>query len=154
SLGIIVGQLGKVTGIPLTSSEIGPRLAELAGKLALVHGPTLGLALGVYAILELSTRLMPRIPAALLAMILSGCAVAVLGLDQQGVAVLGPVPGGLPAFQLPVFPLDKLGSLLGAAGAVALVGFTSSIVTARAFAAKNHYEIDVDRELVGLGAAQ
>jgi MFS superfamily sulfate permease-like transporter len=37
---------------------------------------------------------------------------------------------------------------------VALVGFTSSIVTVRAFAAKNHYEIDVDRELVALGAAQ
>jgi len=64
------------------------------------------------------------------------------------------VPSGLPAFHLPVFRLDQLGPLLGASAAVALVGFTSSIVTARAFAAKNHYEIDVDRELVGLGAAQ
>jgi MFS superfamily sulfate permease-like transporter len=120
----------------------------------LIHWPTLEVGLGVYAVLELSPRLLPRIPAALVAMILAGGAVAVFGLDQQGVAVVGHVPSGLPTFHLPLFPLDQLGPLLGAAAAVGLVGFTSSIVTARAFAAKNHYQIDVDRELVGLGAAQ
>src|SRR5262245_9387606 len=154
SLSIVVGQLGKVTGVPLQSTEIAPRLLELFHKLSLVHLPTLAVALGVLAVLEVSPRLVPRVPAALVAMIVAGAAVAFLGLDQRGVAVVGVVPAGLPAFHLPQFPLDQLGPLLAASGAVALVGFTSSIVTARAFAAKNHYDIDVDRELVALGAAQ
>jgi high affinity sulfate transporter 1 len=154
ALTIIAGQLGKVTGVPLRAVQVVPRLIELVRKIDLVHWPTLALALAVYGVLELSPRLLPRIPAALLGSLLAGAAVGVLGLDHQGVAMVGAVPGGLPALHAPLFPLDKLGPLLGAAAAVALVGFTSSIVTVRAFAAKNHYDIDVDRELVGLGAAQ
>src|SRR5262245_7930352 len=70
SLAIIVGQLGKVTGLSLQAAEVVPRLREFSGKLELVHWPTLGVALGVYAILELSPRLLPRVPDALVAMIL------------------------------------------------------------------------------------
>ena len=153
SLQIIVSQLGKVTGLSLEASAIVPRLVELIRKLGLIHWPTLGVSIGVCVVLQLSPRLLPRLPAALVALILAGAAVALLGLDRRGVAVVGAVPAGLPAFHAPFVPLDKLGRLLGASAAVALVGFTSSILTARAFAAKNHYEIDVDRELVGLGAA-
>jgi len=154
ALQIIVGQLGKVTGISLEAAGLVPRLIELIPKLRLIHWPTLAVAIGVGAVLQLSPRLLRRVPAALVAMILAGAAVAIFGLDREGVAVVGVVPAGLPAFHAPLVPLDKLGHLLGAAAAVALVGFTSSILTARAFAARNHYEIDVDRELVGLGAAQ
>src|SRR5262245_52977711 len=154
SLAFIVGQLGKITGLSLEATEVVPRLLELPRKIQLTHWPTLAVALGVSAVLEVSHRLAPRVPAALVAVILAGGAVALLGLDQRGVVVVGPVPAGLPAFHLPVFPLDQLGPLLAAAAAVALVGFTSSIVTVRAFAAKNHYQIDVDQELVALGAAQ
>src|SRR5262249_57409857 len=101
-----------------------------------------------------SPGLRPRVPAALFSMILAGSVCGLFVLDRKGIAVVGAVPAGLPAFHGPLIPLDKLGRLLGSAAAVALVGFTSTILTARAFAAKNHYEIDVDRELVGLGAAQ
>src|SRR5262249_25202277 len=77
-----------------------------------------------------------------------------LGLDQKGVAVVGHVPAGLPTFQVPAVPVDRLGLLMAQAAAGALVSFTSGIVTTRAFAAKNHYEIDVDRGFAALGAAQ
>ena len=55
---------------------------------------------------------------------------------------------------MPVFPVDALGRFVAEAAAVALVSFTSGIVTTRAFAAKNRYDIDVDREFAALGAAQ
>jgi high affinity sulfate transporter 1 len=154
SLAIIVSQLDRVTGLSIEATQVLPILLEFFRKIPLVHWPTLEIAIGVYAILEIVPRLFSRIPAALVAMIVAGGAVAVFGLEQRGVAVVGPVPSGLPALHLPLLPLGRIGQLLGAAGAVALVGFTSSIVTVRAFAAKNHYEIDVDRELVALGAAQ
>src|SRR5262249_58312023 len=51
-------------------------------------------------------------------------------------------------------PFEEIGVLMAQAEAVALVSFTSGIVTTRAFASKNRYEIDVDRECAALGAAQ
>src|SRR5215470_16606638 len=72
SLQIIVGQLGKVTGIALEATDLVPRLVELTRKLGLVHWPTLALAIAVCGVLQLSPRLMPRVPAALVALLLAG----------------------------------------------------------------------------------
>ena len=78
--------------------------------------------------------------------------VAVFGLDRAGVAVLGAVPAGLPPLGWNPVPsaLIPLPLLTGAAG-LALISFTSGMVTARSFAARNRYEIDVDREFIALG---
>ena len=102
----------------------------------------------------LGPTILPGCPRRSLALIVSGVAVAALGLDRMGVAVVGEVPSGLPTLHVPKVPLDKIGVLMAQAAAVALVSFTSGIVTTRAFASKNHYEIDVDREFAALGAAQ
>jgi len=153
-LTIVLGQIGKVTGLTIEAGGIAPRLLEVVQKLPLVHWPTVAVAVGAFVVLVLAPRPFPRVPAALLALIASGAAVALLGLDRIGVAVVGKVPSGLPPLRLPVFPIDKLGLLMAEAAAVALVSFTSGIVTTRAFASKNHYDIDVDREFAALGAAQ
>src|SRR5262249_39020492 len=118
ALQIIVGQLGKVTGITLEAAGLLPRLVELVPKLRLVHWPRSAGAIGVGAVPKLSRRLLPRVPAALVAMILAGAVVAIFGLDRKGIAVVGAVPAGLPAFHGPLIPLDKLGRLLGSAAAV------------------------------------
>ena len=154
ALSILLGQIGKVTGLTLTAAGIVPRMVELGQKLPLVHGPTLAVGAGAFAVLLLAPRIVPRVPAALLALVASGIAVALLGLDRAGVAVVGDVPAGLPTLRLPVVPTGALGRLLAEGAAIALVSFTSSIVTTRAFAAKHRYTIDVERELVALGAAQ
>ncbi|HEV7733201.1 MAG TPA: SulP family inorganic anion transporter [Candidatus Binatia bacterium] len=154
ALTIILGQIGKVTGLTLVAGGITPRLLEVVQKSALVHWPTVAVGAGAFVVLVVAPRLSRRVPAALLALIASGTAVALLGLDQTGVAVVGAVPAGLPTFRMPVFPVDVLGRLMAEAAAVALVSFTSGIVTTRAFASKNQYDIDVDREFAALGAAQ
>ena len=76
-----------------------------------------------------------------------------LTLDAQGVAILGPVPAGLPPLRWPTFPLDHLPSLVAEAAGLALVLFTSGTLTARSFASRGGYDIDVDRELAAYGAA-
>jgi MFS superfamily sulfate permease-like transporter len=154
ALAIVLGQIGKVTGLTIEAGGIAPRLLELLRKLPLIHWPTLAVGVGAFVLLMLAPRVFPRVPAALLTLIVSGAVVALLGLDQMGVAVVGEVPSGLPSLRLPMVPLDKLGLLMAQAAAVALVSFTSGIVTTRAFASKNHYDIDVDREFAALGAAQ
>jgi high affinity sulfate transporter 1 len=154
ALTIALGQIGKLTGLTIASGGIIPKLVEVMEKLSLVHWPTVAVGIGAFVVLAAGPTLFPRVPAALLALVLSGAVVALLGLDRRGVAVVGEVPAGLPTFRLPVVPLDQLGRLMAEAAGLALVSFTSGIVTTRAFASKNHYDIDVDREFAALGAAQ
>ena len=77
-----------------------------------------------------------------------------MGLDARGVAVVGDVPAGLPRLSWPTFDPQFLPPLFGGALGVALVSFCNAMVVARSFAAKNHYEVDADRELFALGASQ
>jgi high affinity sulfate transporter 1 len=154
ALTIALGQIGKVTGLTMEAGGIAPRLLELVHKLPLVHWPTLAVGIGAFVVLLLAPRVAPHVPAAMLALIASGAVVALLGLERTGVAVIGQVPSGLPRVRMPVVPVDRLGRLMAEAAAVALVSFTSGIVTTRAFASKNHYDVDVDREFAALGASQ
>ncbi|HWS74955.1 MAG TPA: SulP family inorganic anion transporter, partial [Quisquiliibacterium sp.] len=154
SLHILVGQFDKVFGFATESPPgIIPSLLALADQIEQTHWPTLALGLGTFAVLLVSRRILPRLPAPLVALTVAGLVVALLGLDGKGVAVVGAVPAGLPALHLPRIPLDLLDNLLGAAAGIALVSFSSMMLTARSFAAKNRYTVDADREFTALGAA-
>jgi MFS superfamily sulfate permease-like transporter len=97
-------------------------------------------------------RFLPRLPAPLIALLVAVVIVQSFGLDQLGVTVVGMVPAGLPELRWPSAPSVYLGPLLSGAAGLALVSVTSGMVTARSFAARNRYEIDVDREFIALGA--
>src|SRR6185369_10642130 len=79
--------------------------------------------------------------------------VKLFGIGSAGVKIVGPVPAGLPPFRIPTFPAGNLPALFAEAAGVALIGFSSMMLTARSFAARNRYDIDVDREFAALGAA-
>jgi high affinity sulfate transporter 1 len=153
AISICLGQAGKVLGFAIESKKVIPQLLEIAEKLPQTKLPTLAVATVSIAALFAMARLAPRLPAALITLISAGAAVAAFGLDRQGVAILGAIPAGLPPLRLPSFPLEDLPSLLGSAAGLALVLFSSGMLSARSFAAKGRYDIDADRELAALGAA-
>ena len=153
ALSIALGQIGKIFGFGMTKEGIIPRLVECVSKLGLTHLPTLGIGLAAFIILILCPLLVPRLPAALATMIVTGSAVKLLGLDAMGVQVIGPVPSGLPPLRIPLFPRELLPDLFAGAAGIALIGFTSMMLTARGFAARNRYDVDVDCEFAALGAA-
>ncbi len=153
AISILLGQIGKLFGFAIESGGIVPRLLEFIAKLPQTHGPTLAVGLGSFAVLFLARRFLPRWPAALVALVASAIAVALLKLDGRGVAILGSVPAGLPPLRWPTFSPEHLPSLVASAAGLALVLFSSGVLTARSFAAKNRYEIDVDREFAAFGAA-
>ena len=153
ALSIALGQIGKVFGFAITRERILPRLTEFVTKLELTHLPTLAIGAGTFVILLVAPKVLPRVPAALIAMAVTGVVVKVAGLDAMGVQTVGIVPAGLPPLRLPAFPLEDLPHLCAEAAGVALIGFSSMMLTARSFAAKNRYDIDVDREFAALGAA-
>lgn len=153
ALSIILGQAAKIFGFPVESGGILPRLWEIAGKLNQTHLPTLAVALGSFAVLALVPRVLHWLPAALCAMALAAAAVALLGLGAFGVKTLGPVAGGLPALHLPAIDLALLPNLVPQALGLALVSFSSLALTARSFASRNGYEVDLDQDFAALGSA-
>lgn len=80
-------------------------------------------------------------------------AVAVMGLDDQGVKILGNVPTSLPVIGVPAFSADIWMQLLGSAALISLIGFVESVSVGQTLAAKNRTRIDPNQELIGLGAA-
>ena len=153
AISIFLGQVGKLLGFSIDSSGVIPRLFEIFAKLSQTHALTLAVGLGSLAVLFLSVRFLPRMPAALLVLAIAGAASALLALDARGVAVLGPLPAGLPRLRWPTLPLDELPTMVADAAGLALVLFSSGVLTARSFATKGHYTIDVDREFAAFGAA-
>lgn len=152
AISIVLGQIGKVFGFPIVSGRILPRLIEFVSKVPDTHLPTLAVGVTTFAVLLGVRRSFPRLPAPLIALAVAMAVVESFALDRSGVAVLGAVPAGLPALGWSPVPLPLVIPLLTGAAGLALVSFTSGMVTARSFAARNRYEIDVDREFVALGA--
>jgi high affinity sulfate transporter 1 len=153
ALSIMLGQTGKIFGYQIAAGSILPRLLEFVRKLGLTHWPTLAVGLGTIVVLLITPRLFRRIPAPLVAMIAAAIAVRLLGLESHGVKTVGDVPAGLPMVRIPRFPLDVVPTLLGDAAGLALVTFSSMMLTSRSFASKNRYDVDADREFAALGAA-
>ena len=152
AINIVLGQIGKVFGFSIESGSILPRLFEFVSKIPTTHIPTLGVGMTAFIIMVGARRAFPKLPAPLIALIASVVLVQAFALDRSGVAVLGAVPAGLPKLGWTPFPPALFIPLLTGAAGLALVSFTSGMVTARSFAARNRYEIDVDREFIALGA--
>ncbi|MGO8738498.1 SulP family inorganic anion transporter [Rhodoblastus sp.] len=153
ALSIMLGQMGKLLGFRVAAKGIIPPIVEVLGRLGEIHAPTLAVAAGAFAVLIIAPRLAPRLPASIAAMGVAGVAVAAFGLERHGVKTLGVVPSGLPAFRAPHFDPDLTPELLAQAAGLALVSFSSLMLTSRSFASKNGYDVDPDRDFAALGIA-
>lgn len=150
---MMVGQLGTVTGVPVTGRSTVAEVRSFAGGLAELHLPTLLLSAGVLAFLLVAGRLVPRLPVPLIAVLLATAAVSVLGLRESGVRVIGAIPAGIPVPTLPVVSGADLAALVLPALGVVVVGYSDNVLTARSFANRNSYRVDANTELLALGAA-
>ncbi len=154
ALHILLGQISRVFGFPMKSHGIVPSLIELAQKLPQTHVPTLVVGALTLGVLIASSRLLPRVPAPLVAIVVAMAAVKLGGLEARGVAVVGSVPAGLPELRWPALEREAVRPLVLGALGVALLSFSNAMVVARSFAAKGRYEVDADREFFALGACQ
>jgi len=87
-----------------------------------------------------------------IAMFIAIVAVGGLGLDKQGVKIVGTVPDGLPSLALPPFDLELWGKLVTPALLIAIVGYVASFAVAQSLASKKRQHIDPNQELIALGA--
>ena len=153
ALVIGVGQLSKLLGVEGGGTGFFGKLGVLALQLGDINVTTLVIGLVSLAVIFALRAYAPMVPAMLVAVVLGIVVVAVFNLQDHGVAIVGTMPDGLPSLTFPSFRLGDVTDLLPDAFALALICFAESVAGARALAAKHHYEVDADQELVALGVA-
>lgn len=151
ALVMIAGQLGKITGTEVMGGEFIWQAGSFVTHLGEVHWPTAGVAAAVVAVQLVLANRAARLPGPLIAVVLASAAVVVFSLQAHGIAVVGPVPAGLPSLGIPAFGLNDLAALILPAAGIAFVAFSDNVLTARVFAARNSQEIDVNAEMRALG---
>jgi MFS superfamily sulfate permease-like transporter len=97
----------------------------------------------------------PKVPGALVLVILGLLASVIFGLGELGIALVGEVPRGLPSLALPSlqFIIDNWAVIGAAALGLLLIGFSQSAGDAREFAARHKYRVDINQESVAQGMA-
>ena len=135
-----------------------PVLYETAQNLAVnireAHLISLVIGLGVILLIIVLRRINPRIPAALLAIVLAALVVVVFDLDSLGVIVVGELPKGLPPLShLPLFEFGNYTTLLTGALAIAAIGLVESMSIARSVSSQTGQRLDNNQEFIGQGLA-
>jgi sulfate permease, SulP family len=153
ALTIVVGQLPELFGVEKGSGNFFEKLWDLLTRLGQTSGTTLAVGLASLALVLGLRRLAPVVPGSLVAVLAGILSVALLGLDRHGVEIVGQIDSGLPALGPPDVDASHYLALAPAAAGVMLVGFAEGLGAAKTYAARAHYEVDANRELLGLGAA-
>ncbi|WP_285288924.1 SulP family inorganic anion transporter [Alloacidobacterium dinghuense] len=148
-----IAVLGEMLGVPVSAHRTIPQLAEVCGRLPDVHPPTLAVSVFVVGALLLLQRFAPRVPAALIAVVGAVAASAIWNFNEHGIAIIGPVAGGLPHFGYPAVSWRDIPPLIPIAASCCIMIVTQSAATARVYAARHQQHLDANADLVGLCAA-
>lgn len=149
---VIATQAPKLFGFSTDAERTIPALREFAAGLDETVPAALAIGAGSIALILMLQRVAPRVPGVFVAVVGSTLAVHWLGLADE-VPVVGAVPGGLPQLAVPDVGLDELRTLIPAAVGIAFVAFADTSVLSRTYAARLHQDVDQNRELGVLGAA-
>ena len=155
AIDVVIGELPKITGTDASGSNSFQELRSWLGTLGETDGTTL--VVGVVALVVVfGLRVVaPAVPGALVLVVGGLLATRLLDLGERGVALVGDIPSGLPALDVPDPALlwDHAGSVSAAAVALVLIGFSQTAGDARAFATKHRYQVDLNQETVAQGVA-
>jgi high affinity sulfate transporter 1 len=155
ALTVLISQVPKLLGFSIENE--GPLRSVWEIATAALHGKinwvAFAIGVGTLAVILLLKN-NRRVPGILIAVVGATAISGIFDLESRAdIAVLGPLPEGLPAFAIPrITSADVLPILIGGC-AVAVVSFADTSVLSRAYAARLGVKVDPNQEMVGLGAA-
>ena len=155
ALTVVLSQIPKLLGFSVNAA--GP-LRQVRGIVENVSAGNANLVAFVVGVGTLALILVlkrwPRIPGLLIGVVLATVMTAVFDLaTRAGLAVLGPLPQGLPGPRLPLVSADTLSAIVMGGAAVALVSFADTSVLSRAYAARLRTPVNPNQEMTALGIA-
>jgi SulP family sulfate permease len=123
-----------------------------------IHTPTAAIGIGTIALLvavrwvksKLGSTLFPDL---LLVVVVMSAVTGLLGLDGQGVKVVGEIPAKLPGFVLPHLSWRFVTELSDSALAIALLGLLEAIAMAKGIAAQTGQKLDLNQQCLSEGLA-
>jgi len=154
-ISVVISQLHNITGTTEVGANAWQRLANWVEGLSGTNLPTLVIGLTTLGLLLALKLSIPKAPGALIAVILGIGAELVFQLSDYGVALVGPVPKGLPGILLPNINLvmENLQVVIPASVSLFLVAMSASLAAAREYASRFNYDIDVNQEMLAQGTA-
>jgi sulfate permease, SulP family len=152
---VVIGELPKLTGTSSDGDNAWREFGTWISGLGNVHWTTVLVGAASLGVILALRFLAPSVPGALVLVVGGLIASAVFDLGAHGVALVGHVPRGLPAPKLPDLTLvtDHYATIITAAAALLLIGFSQTAGDARSFATRHRYRIDVNQESVAQGMA-
>ena len=147
---IVLDQLPKLLGVKIHKEGFFLDVVQVAGAFPSASLATVLVALATFATIAAMEKWTPRAPAPLVAIAGGIAASVLLALPSHGVSVVGTIPGGLPSLTMPDTSL--LLQMWPAAAGIAMMSFTETITSGRAFARSGDPRPDSNQELVATGA--
>jgi sulfate permease, SulP family len=148
-----IAMLSDMSGVTVNSRYSLVRLWEILQGLWQPNLFTLALSALVAGSILLGKRIAPRLPLSFLAVVATIAASAAFHFAERGIAVIGPVPGGLPSLTLPHVTWGDILALLPVAASCFVMIIAQSAATSRGFALRYRESVDEDADILGLAAA-
>ena len=151
---VFSGQLPSMLGIPKGSGTWLSQQWDLIANLDQISWPTAGFAAATLVIIMGFKHFAPKVPGAIVAVVLLISVSAATDASAHGVAVVGSVQGGFPPIGVPQgISLSNLATCAGIAFSCFILIIAQSAATSRSFAMKHGQNVDVNRDIVGLAGA-
>ncbi len=155
ALTILVGQVRKLCGFSIEADGLLGEIVATTEKILAGATNMWALGIGVLALVVMKAlqKVLPRVPAVLVAVIIGIAASMSFDLPSKGVKVVGDLPQGFPPLTIPWVSIGDLGLLIAGALGITLVALADTISTASAYARRTGQPVDGNQEMVGIGAA-
>ena len=151
---VLTGQLPDMLGIPKGTGNWFEQQWNTLTHLGEANLWTVAFAGGALVIIVGCKLISRKIPGAVIAVVLSIILSNVLDASSHGVAVIGPVQGGLPPFGLPQgISWTDIPAVVGVALSCFFLIIAQSAATSRSFAMKHSERVDINKDILGLAGA-
>src|SRR3954447_9891903 len=148
------GQIPGLLGIPKGSGNWFEQQWDWITSLGDISWTTFAFGAATIVIIVSFKRFLPKVPGAIVAVVLLIIVSAVTDASAHGVVVVGSVKGGFPPIGVPPgLSWDDVPKVIAISFSCFVLIIAQSAATARSFAMKHGDRADVNRDIIGLGAA-
>ncbi len=149
SIQIIVGQFGKLFGVKQSGDNSFAKLWSAVSQIGDWNWTAVVIGVGALVMIFAIQRFIPKLPAALTAVVVASVIVAVF---DPSLDLVAQIPQGLPSFGLPTgIDASTWGSLFAGGAVVALVGFSEGWGASGQISKKTHDQLDTNQEFRAYG---
>ena len=151
---VLTGQIPDMLGIPKGSGRWLQQQWAWISDLGAIQWQTFAFAVATVGCIVAFKRFAPRIPGALVAVVVLTAISSFTDAKKAGVAVVGDVPSGFPPLGLPSgLSVSSAFSVLGISFSCLILIIAQSAATSRSFAMKHGDKVDINRDIAGLTGA-